>query len=250
MNLTFKDIEKGKKILKFEQLKVVDSDSVFAAGVYCILSSREYFEKQVKVYRTLEINNLLTSTAILADTKKVRKSISSIRAPNQTLDRLIGYAYWWNHSQIPIHLVKDANNGHDKGLFLRNKLANEVPGMGLKVASLLMIKAGYNNVSALDVWMLRWLKNEFGFIPSGKKENITNIKEYREAETLVDRVAATFKISQALTQCSIWGKSAVWNSHCQKFLEEYGRDTTKQQKSEGKWEHNRKTNSQYFIKIS
>lgn len=220
-NLTLNDIEKGRKILQAEKLKVVDLDSVFASGVYCILSAREFFEKQVKVYRNLQINNLLTSKAVLSDTKKVRECISSIRAPNQTLDRLIGYAYWWNHSDIPKRLIADANNGHDNALYFRKKLADEVPGMGLKIASLVLIKAGYENVSALDIWMLRWLKNEFNFVPTGKKENITNIKEYLEAEKLLEPVMEEFNITQSHLQCSIWGKSAIWNSHHQKMLEEY-----------------------------
>lgn len=194
MNITEKDIEKGKKILEFERLSSVTSDSVFAAGIYCILSSREFFEKQVQVYHNLEINNMITPRNILNDTKKLRDCVSSIRAPNQTHDRLIGYAYWWTHSDIPKRLIRDATNGHDSGIFFRNKLAKEVPGVGLKIASLILIKAGYENVSALDIWMLRWLKNEFGFKPTGNKENITNPKEYLEAEKLLEPVAANFNL--------------------------------------------------------
>jgi len=221
MNLTQKDIEKGKRILKFEKLSEVTSDSVFAAGIYCILSSREFFKKQVQVYHNLEINEMITPKSILADTKKLRECVAHIRAPNQTHDRLIGYAYWWSHSDIPKRLIKDANNGHDNGMFLRNKLAVEVPGVGLKIASLILIKAGYENVSALDVWLLRWLKDKFGFIPSGGKENITNHKEYIKAEKLLEPIAEEFNATQALTQCSIWGKSANWMSHYQKQPEEF-----------------------------
>ena len=204
MNLTEKDIEKGKRIHKFEQLPSITSDSMFAAGIYCILSSREFFEKQVQVYHNMEINNMITPKMMLADTKKLRECVSSIRAPNQTHDRLIGYAYWWTHSDIPKKIIKDANNGHDHGVYLRNKLAAEAPGIGLKIASLLLIKAEYENISALDVWLLRWIKKEFGFVPSGNKENITNISEYVQAEALLDPIATQFGISQALLQCSIW----------------------------------------------
>lgn len=221
MNLTPKDLEKGNQILKFEHLKEVTSDSVFAAGIYCILSSREFFEKQVAVYHKLEINNMITPKEILADTKKLRECIVSIRAPNQTHDRLIGYAYLWLHSNIPNKLIIDANNGHDKGIFFRNKLAEEVPGMGLKISSLVLIKAGYENISALDVWLLRWLKKEFNFKSSGNKENIVNPKEYLEAEKLLEPICEEFSASQALIQCSIWGKSANWMSHYQKNLKEF-----------------------------
>lgn len=221
LNITQIDIEKGKRILKFEKLSEATSDSVFAAGIYCILSSREFFKKQVAVYHNLEINNMITPKSILDDTKKLRECVAHIRAPNQTHDRLIGYAYWWTHSDIPKRLIKDANNGHDNGIYFRNKLAAEVPGVGLKIASLILIKAGYENISALDVWLLRYLKENFGFIPSGGKENITNTSEYSQAEALLEPVAAKFGVSQALLQCSIWGKSANWMSHYQKQLEEY-----------------------------
>lgn len=223
MNLTHKDIEKGRKILEFEKLKSVTSDSVFASGIYCILSSREFFKKQIQVYHNLEINNMITPKSILADTKKLRECIASIRAPNQTHDRLIGYAYWWTHSDIPKRLIADANNGHNSAVFFRNKLSKEVPGVGLKIASLILIKAGYENVSALDVWLLRWLNKEFGFKPSGSRENISNPKEYAEAEKLLEPICKEFEASQALIQCSIWGKSANWMNHYQKQLKEYWR---------------------------
>ncbi len=170
------------------------------------------------MYETLKDNDLLTSSNILQRQNETKHILSISRFPNQNYDRMIAYAKWWESSAIPIILISDSNNGRERELPLRRALAEGCPGMGLKISSLLLMKCGYQNIAALDLWVLRWLKKEFGFVPSSGKENVTKLSEYLEGENIISKIAVEFDTTTAHVQASIWGKFAAWTPHHQSKL--------------------------------
>jgi len=226
--ITKEDITNGIFILEKERIYPLDYQNLFEGALSCFLSSSENFKKQMKVFTSFQNRNLNTPKSILHNFDQARKLIQKTRFPNQREKRLLAFAVWWLNSDLPLKILSDTQNGGQREVELRDQLAKEAPGFGMKCSSLLLIKCGYENVIPIDIWMLRYLKF-LGYnvkIPDYRTISGITGKEYRKYEEILRNIALEHQLSPALFQAAIWSKKSAWSRNPVKprqlFIEDFG----------------------------
>jgi thermostable 8-oxoguanine DNA glycosylase len=210
--LTEKDFRRAKLVLEEERIYPVTYENMFCAGIYCILSAAEKYEKFRQVYQKVLRHELNTPDKIMNKREELKKVLSTIRFPNEKEDRVYNFAVWWKKSFMPETILKDINLGRKEEFVLRNRLAEECPGLSYKGASLFMVKCGYENVVPIDLWVLRFLK-QLGYevaVPDYRQRSGPKQKEYVEYERILTEIASECKVSPAQLQAAIWAKLSNW----------------------------------------
>jgi len=211
INLTEKDFEYAKILYEGEKIHPVNEENMFRAALYCVLSAAEKYKKHREVYETLLEAKLDTPKKIKANKEKLRNLIRKIRFPNLKTERIYNFALWWLESSLPREILEDIESGRRRGFELRNRLAEEAPGIGYKGASLFMVKCGYQDVVPIDIHMMRFLYS-LGFdieIPDYRRKSGPSPKVYLEYERIISEIAKKFDITPALFQFTVWHKSTL-----------------------------------------
>jgi len=213
--LTERDIKNASFILQNEAISPLTIPEMFKAALWSILSATERFDKQFQIYSSFLNRKLDTPQKIQENWDQVCVLISRTRFPNQRKRRLKAFVEWWENTDVPTHILHDATNGKKREIELRNLLAELAPGIGLKCASLFMIKCQYENVIPIDIWIIRFLK-DLGYnieIPDYKRVSGIKSKDYLEYERIIQEIAKSHNLSPALFQAAIWGKNSMWSKH-------------------------------------
>ena len=212
--LAEEDLRKAERLLAEERVYPVTYENMFCVGIYCILSAAEKYTKCKTAYQKILSDGLNTPSRIVSRREDLGEALAKLRFPNTKRDRVYRFALWWSKSFLPEQILKDINLGKKEEFRLRNRLAEECPGIWYKGASLFMIKCGYENVVPLDLWMLRFLK-QLGYeveVPDYKTKSGPRPKEYLEYERIVVEIANDHGVSPALFQFAVWSKHSSWNS--------------------------------------
>jgi len=209
-SLSEKQIEEGHKILESE-LIVPTNKNLFRAGICCIIAAAEQYKRAVKFYERLIKEELDTPSRIEENPKDLREVLRTIHYPNEKIKRIQRFAYEWPRSGIAKKLRHDINNGRKEEFNLRNKIAEEAPGLSYKSASYYMNKCGYVNVIPIDVWMLKFLKDQgFDVKLASKGQSVPSGKKYLGLEKEFIKLAEKQKLQPAVYQASLWGKYSTW----------------------------------------
>lgn len=212
--LSQEDLKTGEFILQRERISPITHTSLFKGAIYCLLSATENYKKQLKVYNSLINRGYDTPPNILHNFDEVKKLIKKTRFPNQKESRILKFSVWWLHSGLHSDLsLKILENWVSDEFLFRNRLAKEVPGFGLKCASLFLNKCGYYNVIPIDIWILRFLKKQGYNVKIPDYRTISGIqdKEYYKMEKILIKIAKEHNITPALLQAALWGKFSSWN---------------------------------------
>ena len=211
--LTEIDFKNARILLEEEKIFPVNEENMFRAGIYCIISAADKYQKHKVVYNKLLEGELDTPKNIEENKERFKEIVKKTRFPNTKIDRIFKFARWWSESDLAREIIEDINKCREKEFKLRNQIAEETPGLWYKGASLFMIKCGYENVVPIDLWMLRYLK-DMGYdvaIPDYKKQSGPKPKEYLEYEKHFQETAGEHEVSPALLQFAIWSKRSTWN---------------------------------------
>ncbi len=212
-DLTSEDFERARLLHEKEKLLTLDERSMFSAGLYCILSVAENYKKHKSMYDKLQEESLNTPENIIRDEGRLEEIIKGARFPKQKLSRIKRFAEWWVWSDVPERILYDISHGRKEEFDLRNRIAKEAPGIGMKGASLFMIKCGYENVVPLDIWILRFLESE-GYdviVPDYNKKSGPSFRAYLQYESFFIDVARKHGVTPALLQFALWSKYSTWN---------------------------------------
>ncbi|MBU7045019.1 MAG: hypothetical protein HXS54_01170 [Theionarchaea archaeon] len=226
--LTKEDIKKGVFILRKEKINPLSRSNLFKGALWCFLSSTERYDKQLRIYSSFINRSLDTPERILNNWVEAWKLIKKTRFPNQRLARFKRLLEFWQNSELPHDICCDTMNGKQEEFTLRNELARNAPGFGLKCSSLLLIKCGYENIVPIDLWMIRYLRN-LGYNieePDYKRVSGLTDKHYLFYEEIIREISEGHGISPALFQAAIWGKNSMFSQNplteCQLTLEDFG----------------------------
>lgn len=206
------DLANAKLLLEEEIIENITENEIFKAGIYCILAQAERYDKQIKIYRRLLGNKLDSPEGILKEKNKLHYILKKAHYPNMKESRIKEFAQWWMKTGIPHTIMEDVSNSRKKGFELRNALAEEAPGIGYKSASLLMIKCGYVDIVPIDLWMLRFLKEQ-GYevdVPNYLTVGGMTKGTYLYFEDVLRKMAKDINVSLALFQATLWGKYSTW----------------------------------------
>lgn len=212
--LTAKDFENARILYEKEKIFPINKENMFRAGIYCILSAAEKYQKHKSIYNELIENKIDTPENIKKNREKLISIVRKARFPNQKSERIYKFALWWLESDLPGKIIEDVNNNRENEFELRNRFAEEAPGIWYKGASLFMIKCGYENVVPVDLWMLRFLKHN-GYdveLPDYRKKSGPKPKEYLEYENILREMAQSYDVSPAIFQFALWSKFSTWNN--------------------------------------
>lgn len=218
--LTRKDFENARLLLKRELISPINQENMFRAGLYCILSAAEKYSKHNAIYYELLENEIDTPDAILSNKRELTEIIQRARYPNAKEKHIRKFASWWLESDLPDEIMIDIYAEKKKEFALRNRLAEEAPGIWYKGASLFMIKCGYENVVPVDLWVLRFLEENGHDVslphyvtvrsPNYKERSGPTPKEYLQYEKVISDAAKEYLVSPALFQFILWSKYSTW----------------------------------------
>jgi len=157
-----KDFERAKALQDRERIDPINSDTLFRSAMYALLSARETYVKQKKIYDYLLSEGLKTPRDILERPDELSVIERMVMFGRKKRKYLYGLAEYWYTSDISETILKDIGDGRTKEFDIRNRIAKEAPGLGYKCASLLLNNCGYENVMIIDILKLKILYN-FGY---------------------------------------------------------------------------------------
>ena len=211
--LTKKDFENARISFEQERIRPLNLRNMFIGGRYCILSAADSYTKLKILDKDFTDRGLDTPISITRNEEDVREVLAKARFPNTKIERIMKFARWWPYSELPREIISDARRGRKQEFELRNQVAEEVPGMGYKCASLFMGMCGYRNVVSVDLWILRFLRDK-GYdveVPDFETIGGARRKEFLEYETLVARRAQRYDVPAGIFQRAVWTKRSYWN---------------------------------------
>ncbi len=205
--LTERDFYNAKKLMEKERVQPpITEEKMFAAAIDCMLAVSEKEEKRKKVFADLSKVDLLSPEEIIKRPYDLKEVLKPTRFPKRKFEYIRKFAEWWKNSEFPEDVLKDIANGREREFELRNRFAEEAPGIGHKTASFCMIKYGYEKVVPIDLWMLRYLKS-LGYdveIPDYERKSGPKREEYLFYEKIASEEASRYRVSPALFQFAVW----------------------------------------------
>jgi len=208
-NITLPDeryFEEAGELHNRERVNPLTNTNTFRAGVYCILSPREIYQKIITICCKLFIQKGLGEPQKIIDNPSTLEQVLKTTMKKRT-KRVQDFAHWWLEHNFYQEILADLNNNRKDEVNLRDKLAtgkDKAPGMGLKCASLLFNMLGYAQVAPIDVWVLRYFGVE---APSSGISN----KTYREYEIHLQNLAQEAEVKPAILHKAIWCRDSTWN---------------------------------------
>lgn len=213
------DFEIGERMMASELIDSYDDPSLYRAGLWVIISSRENYEKQYRVYLTVLNRGFDNAQDVLDDEEGLKQAVQNAVYPNIKAERVYRFSKILIEGNLGERIRRDIENNRRDGFGLRNELGKSVPGMGLKVASLFMLKLGYKDLVPVDVWMLRYLQEEGINADDGRTPSWS---EYFEYEKMIANWAIEFYgVSPAMLQCIWWAKASGWGQRRSQSLFEF-----------------------------
>ncbi|MFH1212106.1 MAG: hypothetical protein V1659_04230 [Candidatus Woesearchaeota archaeon] len=218
------DLLRAAQLYKQELVSPLDTETLFEAGLYCLLSQGLQHRQQFRIFSRLLHEGFGTPDGIKAGFVPLRIILSRVKYPIRLNNLVQAYASWWLHSSLPARIIEDAQGEKESGVTLRNMVAEQAPGLGLKCASLLMRMAGYLDVVPIDIWALRFLETtgyEFK-TPEWKRIRGISKTEYSGAEAAFSEYALQNGFNPALLQLVEWCKASKIDFATQQLLFEGG----------------------------
>jgi thermostable 8-oxoguanine DNA glycosylase len=204
-------------------------DNLFKGCLFYILSAAQDYSNNIRVYKELESNNLVNPYEILdpINNNALTNILDTARFNNNKKERVFKFADWWINSEIPEGVIIEACDKklHKYEFELRDDLTR-APGIGPKIASLILSSCDYERVVALDIWILKyldklrkekknWKKHFKGLkyhipIPDYKTNGGLYGKKYLEIERVFSKIARKeFELSPSHFRRLVWFKAAV-----------------------------------------
>lgn len=217
LKLTDYDFRVGREIWGKEKIASLMPENIFKAFIYVILSSTERYDKQLMVYEEMLRNNLDGPISIHANSLLLENIVGKARFPNNKIKHIKKLAEWGldNNYKLSNKIIEDIKNKRKNGFEIRDEIADEVPGVGRKCASLLMSKCGYENIVPVDIWMIRFL-SDAGYeveIPNYKTNRGPSKEKYHEYEKIISEIAEKYyNVSPIIFQCTLWGRHSTYRN--------------------------------------
>jgi thermostable 8-oxoguanine DNA glycosylase len=200
---------------ELHRVRDVTVPTLFHGTLFSVLAARQDYKNHVNIYATMLARGYGDPQKIVnnGDSLEFHRCIASASAPNQKKTRIIQLAEWWLQSSVPGEIVADATNGQHRECELRDRFADEVPGVADKGASMLFGHIGYKNCVPIDTWMVRYLR-EHGHTEFQQPDYITigglRREEYHKAEGIMQDHAGRHGMTPFLYQVALWVKATGW----------------------------------------
>jgi len=230
IKFTGREINLGKFILEEESVYPVNRENAYPAGLYWLYSSRQDHHMQKLMFSEFKNWGLLKPEIILDNhnSQKLKRITSKANYDDQKRKRMMEFTELWldpdsEESKVIDEIIIDANNGHSRGIELREKLAKYAPGLGQKCASCFMIALGYREgIVPVDTHVLHFLQDLGYYIKPlmDEVERSPSKKEYLLYEGHMCDLAKHYKMDSALYQAIVWAmRSGYSGMYYQKTID-------------------------------
>jgi thermostable 8-oxoguanine DNA glycosylase len=234
LSISDSDLLRARTLFSKELITPVTDETLFQGVLYSLLSVREKYSNQIKVYNSLIRDNLATPKNILERSNELYNYSLGLDKSKY----IVGLAKWWIKSNISKELIEDMSNGKSREFELRDMIANEADGISYKCSSLFMNMCGYENVVTLDVWAMRALVSagydvkSYKYVPRSSSKNLnrrlpqkihtylgrgiyldrglTSKKEYYIYESNFRDLAGKFGLTPINFKQVLWVKRSTW----------------------------------------
>lgn len=216
--ITQKDIQEAKRYYRLDKVKRYTLSNLFKAAIYSILSTGQLYKTQKNIFHLLMENNFNSPSAIL-DNKDLFRAIIYKTRFSKNIEKHILYLCndWQIIEKLFFDIISNCNGFKDKGYYFRDKLVKEIKGFGYKIASLFLNILGYWNIAVIDVWILRFLKEQGYDINYNKvRKGGLSKGKYLLYEQYLKIMADKYDMPVGFFQCIIWCKYSSWNKKINK----------------------------------
>lgn len=219
--ISHEDIDLAEQLRRAETTDPLTLEEVYKKGVFCILVGAEKYPRAVRLYQRMVASGLNDPDHVLSRLELLETILQGSNWSKRKWERIVGFSCWWleDEGKLMREILDDAQNGREKGFELRQKLT-KADGIGLKSASFLMNSLGYEELVALDRWMLQFLADQgYGVrVPDYERIGALNsLPEYIKTEQIVREIAAQARSAQpeyiltpAGFQRIIWCRATGW----------------------------------------
>jgi N-glycosylase/DNA lyase len=181
----------NERIFEFKSLQQADNDKIFSEMCFCILTANFSAIRGIKIQNELGRDILDLSKEELA----CRLKELGYRFPNTRADYIFDSRKW--HPKLKSIL---ASYSFSEQRDLRNWLAKNVKGLGLKESSHFMRNIGYDDCAIIDFHIVDLLV-EKGLIQ--KPKTLTK-RKYQEIEKILKKIANINDINLAELDLILW----------------------------------------------
>lgn len=213
-------LHKAVVMYESDRIKELNNKEIFKTSLSSILSAGERYDKQIRVFKNLLLDGLDNPESIIANAATVEFALKSSRYPNKKARKICEFAEWWLESSFGTRIISDLKTGKIDEFRIRDDFAENAPGIGYKIASLIADMCGYENVVPLDIWALRFLMTEGKpvRVPDYIKTGGPKGQEYKTYEKYFSDIARDCNLSPAWLQRILWVKYSSWTKSRNGFL--------------------------------
>ena len=213
-DFTPKDISNGEKLYQSVQIKNINKKTILQAFVFSFFSRADLLQKNESVYKALIKEGFDELEKACQNGASLTKIINNARYPNESFMDYVSFLNWFHYLEADFYkeLIEDINQDRKREFEIRNKIAQKVPGINLKIASLFLNKFGYANVVPVDINVQNFLARH-----GIKGVSVTDYKtvsgfyesDYLKAEKIIGFMAKDLDLPPAVFQCVIWDKHSL-----------------------------------------
>jgi len=178
-----------KRILEFTQLKHGTSREIFEELCFCILCANFSAERSIRIQK--EINDGFLTLSELQLAKRLKEM--GHRFPNTRAGYIVS-------ARGKINSIKNAIENFADSKELRDWLAEEILGVGMKEASHFLRNIGYTDLAIVDFHILDLLVRH-GIV---KKPKTLTRSKYLEIEEKLKEIAKRVNLSMAELDLYLW----------------------------------------------
>lgn len=208
--ITNKDIKEAERFYKLDSIKYMDLSNLFKAAIYSLLSIGQLYKTQKNIYKLL-IDNFNNPYDILNNLVLFKCIIYKTRF-SKSIEKYILYLCnnWYKIKTLFMEIINDESK--IKGCYFREELIKKIKGFGYKVSSLFLDILGYDYVAVIDIWILRFLKEQGYDISYNERRKGGLLKnKYLLYESYLKCIADKYNYSIGFFQCIIWCRYSSWN---------------------------------------
>jgi N-glycosylase/DNA lyase len=177
------------RMKEFDEAGKKKSSSVFGELCFCLMTANFSAEKCIHIQKEMGRGFSLLSEKELA--RELKKH--GHRFPNTRAN------YIYEAQKCEGDLCKLIGNGRER----REKLVNDIKGLGMKEASHFLRNIGFTDVAIIDFHIIDLLNRE-GLISFDRKSGSLTKKKYVEIESILEKLGKSVGLSLAELDLYLW----------------------------------------------
>lgn len=183
----------------------------FSALYYCVLTLREKFDMNQRMFYDLLNNDLIEPHDIIHRQDTLYDVLGKYGFGKRKAGIILHAAHQWDSLDIVDFMFKDEQREH--GEELRERIIDNVKDLGYKLTSLFLRMGGYRNLIPVDSTFQAFIEGK-GYVfqkplSSGKKQGLKPVP-YKQYEGVGREIAGDLGVHPDHLQATVYAKWSTW----------------------------------------